>query len=92
MTPSETNEQRIAHAEIRDAIAELMRAVSRNNAALVGFVFGTDPALLVRFGNLTEKGPALAEVLLKASELCEDRERSGKVINERLSASPREED
>jgi hypothetical protein len=79
-----SNESKIAHAEIRAAVEVLIRAATKNKAAVVGFCFGVDPALFIRFGNVKESGPALAALYLKLSDYAEERETGGKVIEDRI--------
>jgi hypothetical protein len=47
--------------------------------AVVGFVFGADPPIMIRFGNTTETGPELAELYLRLSDITEEKETEGNV-------------
>jgi hypothetical protein len=76
----ETNEQKIAREEISAVVASLLRIATKNKCAVVGFVIGAEPALMIRFGNVKEKGPALAELYLKLSDISEEKEESGETI------------
>lgn len=78
---SETNEQKIAFAELSAAVETLVLAANRYKCATVGFVFGADPVLMIRFGNVKETGPALAELYLNLSDLAEEKEMNGEVMH-----------
>lgn len=78
----ESNLQKIAKAEIRAAVETLIHAATNNKVAVVGFVFGPDPAIFIRFGNTTESGPALAELYLKLADTAE--ELSDRTVIERI--------
>ena len=75
-----TNEQKIAQAEISEAVRKLVYACNHNNAGVVGFAFSANPPLVVRFGNVTETGPQLTKVLIQLSDLAEEIEADGKAI------------
>lgn len=81
---TESSESKIARAEIRVAVEKLVRVATKNHAAVVGFVFGADPPLLVRYGNITERGPALAALYLQLSDFAEEKEMSGEVVEDRI--------
>ena len=68
---NETNEQLIARTEIKAALAGLMRVVNKNHAALTGFVWGVDPPMIIRFGNVTEQGPDFTAMLVKLGDIAE---------------------
>jgi len=81
---SESVEHRIIRLELRDAVERLVRVATKSRAAVTGFVFGADPAILIRFGNTTETGPELAALYLKLADLVEEKEASGLVIQDRI--------
>lgn len=69
MSPhQDTNEQKIALAEIKAALNTLYDVCERNHAALCGYAFSDNPPLFVRFGNVTETGPDFTVLLLKLDE------------------------
>lgn len=80
----ESNESRIARAELRAAVEKLVLAATENKAAVIGFIFGAEPPIMIRFGNVTESGPALAELYLKLADMAEEKETAGMVIEDRI--------
>jgi hypothetical protein len=80
----ETNEQRIARIEIKDALEALLQACQNNKAGFCGFVWGTDPPIIIRFGNVNETGPDFTALLLKLEDLVNERLDRGVVINDPL--------
>lgn len=82
---SETTEQRIARKEIKLAIEGLLQACSNNNAAFCGFVWGVDPPILVRFGNVKEQGADFTALLLKLETIVNEKQESKLVVNDPLS-------
>jgi len=87
MIPKQTNEQVIAGAEIKAAIEVLDQACKNNKMAFVGFAYGVDPLLLVRFGNVAETGAAFTGLLLRLDEMAADRIASGHVLKSSLNES-----
>jgi hypothetical protein len=84
-TPKQTNEQIITGAEIKAAIEVLDQACKNNKMAYVGFAWGTDPPIIVRFGNVTETGEAFTALLLRADEMAAERIASGNVLKTPLT-------
>jgi hypothetical protein len=81
----ETNEQLIARKEIKDALETLLRACQRNKAAFVGFVFGTDPPILLQFGNVKETGSELTALLVGLGDLADEKEQDGLTLKDPLT-------
>lgn len=81
----ESNESRIARAEIKTALEDLLKICQRNNAAFCGFVFGTDPPLLVRFSNVKETGSSFTQLLVQLNDFAEDKAEKGAVIKDPFS-------
>jgi len=81
---SDSNEQKIIRAELSALVEDLILAATRNKCAVVGFVIGADPPLMIRFGNTKETGPELAALYLKLSDLAEERETSGQIIRQTI--------
>ena len=65
---NDTNEQKIALAEIKVALDALYSACQHTHAALCGYVFSADPPFFVRFGNVRETGPDFTALLLKLDD------------------------
>lgn len=80
----ESNESRIARAELRAAVEKLVLAATKNKAAVIGFIFGANPPVMIRYGNVTESGPALAALYLKLADMAEEKETKGMVIKDRI--------
>lgn len=76
----ENNEIKIRRAELMVNIRPLVLKSTEFGAGVIGFVFGGDPPVLIRFGNIQERGPELTEVLLKLSDISEEKELEGKII------------
>lgn len=77
--PEETNESRIARAEIGEAAKQFIRVVKRNKACVAGFVWGDNPPVLVQFRNISETGADLTAVLLKLSDMADEKVAKGMV-------------
>jgi hypothetical protein len=84
-TPKQTNEQIIAGAEIKAAIEVLEQACKNNKMAYVGFAWGIDPPIIVRFGNVSETGEAFTAMLLRLDEVAAERIASGNVLKNPLT-------
>ena len=80
-----SNEQRIAHAEIKAAIEGLLQACTNNKTAFCGFVWGIDPPLLIRFGNVVETGSEFTERLINLDDLANERADAGNAIEDPLT-------
>ena len=80
-----SNEQRIAHAEIKAAIEGLVQACTNNKTAFCGFVWGIDPPILIRFGNVVETGSEFTELLIKLDDLANERADAGNAIEDPLT-------
>ena len=78
-----SNEQRIAHAEIKAAIEG--QACTNNKTAFCGFVWGIDPPILIRFGNVVETGSEFTELLIKLDDLANERADAGNAIEDPLT-------
>ena len=83
-TVNETNEQYIARKEIKSALEVLQEVCKRNKAAYVGFVMSAEPPLIIRFGNVTEQGADFAALLLKLTEIADEKEAIGNVVKDPL--------
>lgn len=81
----ETNESRILRAEIKAALENLLYICNKNAVGFCGFVFGDNPPLMIRFGNVKEKGEEFTTLLAALCVLVEEREADGRVINDPLT-------
>lgn len=81
---NESNQSKICRLELRDGAEKLVRAATKNKACIVGFIFGMEPQIFIRFGNVTESGPDLAELYIRLTDMAEDKEMSGQVIKDRI--------
>ena len=81
----ESDDQRVAHAAIKSAIEHLNKVVNIHNAAFVGYAWGVDPVLLIKFGNVTETGPDATALLLKLEDMANQKIDEGLVIRDPLT-------
>jgi hypothetical protein len=81
----ETNEQKIAHAEIKAAIENLISVCKTYKAAVLGFAFGITPPILIRFGNVQEKGADFTALLLKLEDTVNEKIEAGLSIDDNLN-------
>ena len=86
----ESNEEKIAKAELKSLIEPLLRAATVNKVCIAGFIWGANPSLMIRFQNVVESGPDLAAILIELSSLAEDAEHKNGVEKTEFPNPPEE--
>jgi len=81
----ESDDVKIAHAEIKSVIEHLHKIVNKYNLAYIGYIWGEEPPLLMRIGNVSEIGPDLTALLLQLSDMTNQKIGEGLVIRDPLT-------
>jgi hypothetical protein len=83
----QSNESRITQAELREKLVELLTLAEKNHCAVAGFVWGVDPPVMMRFGNVPQQGQDLTRLFVLLCNTAEEKAEKGLLINDRVPVS-----